>query len=55
VGIVLLRGHKLAEPCVHLERVTQRDIREPFVHRGGLRAEIVEGGDIHVGDAVTPA
>jgi hypothetical protein len=24
------------------------------VHRGGLRADIVAGGAIHVGDAITP-
>lgn len=52
VGSVLMRGYKLAEPCAYLERVTGRAVRAPLVHRGGLRAEILEAGEIHVGDPV---
>jgi MOSC domain-containing protein YiiM len=52
VGDVLLRGFKLAEPCTHLEGVTRPGVRRALVHRAGLRAEILEGGSISVGDAV---
>jgi MOSC domain-containing protein YiiM len=53
VGGVLLRGVKLAEPCVYLEQVTGREgVRAAFVHRGGLRAEILDGGELRVGDAI---
>lgn len=55
VGPALLRGYKLAEPCTYLERLTQAGVREPLVHRGGLRAEIIEGGDVRIGDTVAPA
>lgn len=55
VGDVLLRGYDLAEPCTWLEEVTGKQARKAFVHRGGLRAEIVEGGSIRVGDVVRPS
>ena len=55
VGVVLLRGVKLAEPCAYLEQLLGRPgVRESFVHRGGLRCEVVEGGEIRVGDPVLP-
>lgn len=54
VGPVVLRGVDLSEPCVVLEGRTQPGVREALIHRGGLRAEIVEGGPIRVGDAVLP-
>ena len=53
VGAVRLRGVKLAEPCVYLEQLTGHEgVRAAFVHRGGLRAEILDGGDLRVGDTV---
>lgn len=52
VGDVVLRGYDLSEPCAWLEEVTGKSARQAFVHRGGLRAEIVEGGPIRIGDAV---
>lgn len=56
VGEVRLEGIKLCEPCVYLEGLTQRPgLREALLHRGGLRARIVEGGRIRVGDAVAEA
>ena len=55
VGPVLLRGLRLAEPCVYLEQLTMIDgAREVLVHRGGLHATIVEGGTLRIGDPVTP-
>ena len=52
VGGVQLRGINLAEPCAYLEGLTHPRARAALVHRGGLRAEILEGGLIRVGDAV---
>jgi MOSC domain-containing protein YiiM len=52
VGDVLLRGYKLAEPCAYLEGLTRAGVRRALVHRAGLRAEILEGGVVHVGDAI---
>ncbi len=52
VGAARLRGIKLCEPCARLESLTREGIRSALIHRGGLRAEVVEGGEIAVGDAV---
>jgi MOSC domain-containing protein YiiM len=52
VGDVRLRGVKLCEPCGHLERVTEKGVKKPLIHRGGLRAEILNDGTIDVGAAV---
>jgi MOSC domain-containing protein YiiM len=52
VGDVRLRGLRLCEPCGHLERLTGKSVREPLIHRGGLRAQILTDGVIRVGDAV---
>jgi MOSC domain-containing protein YiiM len=53
VGGVRLRGCELCEPCGDLARMTGRpQILPGLVHRGGLRAEILEGGVIRVGDPV---
>ncbi|MBK9795167.1 MAG: MOSC domain-containing protein [Holophagaceae bacterium] len=53
VGEVRLRGHELCEPCGDLARMTGKpQILPGLTHRGGLRAEILEGGRIRVGDPV---
>jgi MOSC domain-containing protein YiiM len=53
VGEVVLRGIKLCEPCSHLARVTGRpEVEKAFLHRGGLNAQIVRGGEISVGDPI---
>ncbi|WP_254535090.1 MOSC domain-containing protein [Halomarina litorea] len=53
VGEVVCEGVERCEPCSYLERsLEKRGIREAMVHRGGLRARIVESGTIAVGDAV---
>ncbi len=54
VGPVRLRGVNLSEPCVILEQGTRPGVRRALIHRGGLRAEILEGGPVQVGDVVTP-
>lgn len=53
IGQVRLRAMRLCEPCAHLERLTEHGVLRGLVHRGGLRAEIVSGGTIHVGDPIT--
>lgn len=55
VGGVRLRGLRLCEPCGHLESLTRKGVMRALLHRGGLRAEVLHGGPIRVGDAVTPA
>lgn len=52
VGEALLRGMRLCEPCEHLEGLTRQGVRNALAHRGGLRAEIIRGGTIRVGDVI---
>jgi MOSC domain-containing protein YiiM len=52
VGSVRLKGIRLCEPCGHLEEITRKGVMRALLHRGGLRAQILEGGPINVGDAV---
>jgi MOSC domain-containing protein YiiM len=54
VGQVTLRGTRLCEPCSHLEKLTRQGVMRGLIHRGGLRAEIMTGGMIRIGDAIVP-
>ncbi len=54
VGAVECVGRRLAEPCAHLERVSGSGLLRPLVHRGGLRADILVGGTIALGDELVP-
>jgi MOSC domain-containing protein YiiM len=55
VGSVEAEGVELAEPCTKLQRISgERGVLRGLVHRGGLRADIVSGGRIGLGDAVSP-
>lgn len=55
VGDVLLEGVKDCPPCEHLEQLVNQPVLQPLVSRGGLRARVVEGGIIRVGDVVVVA
>jgi len=55
VGPVRMRGTRLCEPCRHLDELTLPGVMAGLVHRGGLRAEILNEGLIRVGDGVRPA
>ncbi|HET6848044.1 MAG TPA: MOSC domain-containing protein [Gaiellales bacterium] len=56
VGSVRCRGVELCEPCLHLQGMLGRtDTIKVLVHRGGLRADILDGGTLSVGDRVTAA
>ena len=52
VGETTLHGIRLCEPCVHLEGLTRAGVKAALQHRGGLRAEILVGGIIRVGDQI---
>jgi MOSC domain-containing protein YiiM len=53
VGEVECVGSRLCDPCSHLERLTQPGVLKGLANRGGLRADVVTGGEIRVGDAVS--
>jgi len=52
VGSVRMKGVRLAEPCSHLERLTQPGVIKGLAHRAGLRADILDEGVLRVGDAI---
>ncbi len=54
VGEVRLRGDRPCHPCPYLDGVTEAGARAALTDRGGLRATVVSGGRLHVGDAVQP-
>jgi MOSC domain-containing protein YiiM len=54
VGEAVCQGDRLCEPCDHLQRVTQEGVLSAFVHRGGLRADVLEDGVIRPDDVVAP-
>jgi len=55
IGEVRLRGLKLCEPCTHLQQLTGKAVLKALRHRGGLRAEILGGGVIKVGEKIMEA
>jgi MOSC domain-containing protein YiiM len=52
VGAVVLRGTRLCDPCAHMEKLTVKGALRGLIHRGGLRAEIIAGGVIRIGDSI---
>ncbi len=52
IGPVECIGRRLCEPCAHLEKLSRPGLLRPLVHKGGLRADILAGGPIAVGDEV---
>jgi MOSC domain-containing protein YiiM len=54
VGALECRGIELCEPCTTMEARTVPGAIKALVHRAGLNAEILSGGEVRPGDAVTP-
>jgi MOSC domain-containing protein YiiM len=54
VGAVRLKGTRLCEPCSHLAKLTGKPVVKALIHRAGLRADILEGGPIRLGDEIRP-
>lgn len=52
VGSVELEGLELCEPCALFAKRTRPDVVRFFVHKGGLRARVIQGGILSVGDSV---
>jgi MOSC domain-containing protein YiiM len=55
VGEVECRGVELCEPCADLQAMTKPGIIKGLAHRGGLNADILNDGEIRVGDPVVAA
>jgi MOSC domain-containing protein YiiM len=52
VGEVEAVVTELCHPCSHLQKLTKPGVLKGLVNRGGLNADVVQGGAIRVGDAL---
>jgi MOSC domain-containing protein YiiM len=52
IGAIVCEGIDHCPPCEHLVQVTGKPVLKPLVGRGGIRARIVEGGLLRVGDTI---
>src|SRR5207302_11133948 len=52
LGGALCLGTRLCEPCTYPQELVGKPVLDPLAHRGGLRADVLEGGEIRVGDEV---
>ena len=56
IGALQCLAQRLCEPCAHLERLTAEAGKpgtlRALIHKGGLRADVVSDGEIHVGDEI---
>ena len=52
IGDVVLEGVKDSPPCDHLEGLVGKPVLRPLVDRGGLRARVVVGGVLRIGDRI---
>ena len=53
IGKVKLKGHDLCKPCKYLQdKLKQNNFIKEFLHKGGLRCEILTSGRINVGDII---
>ena len=49
---LVVRGARVCAPCRHLERLVGPGTYDAMLGRGGLRADVVQGGVIRVGDEI---
>ena len=52
IGTVLCEGMELCEPCSKLAKNVSRLVLPHLVHRGGLRAAVIESGQVVPGDTI---
>ena len=52
IGGVRLRGIRNNPPCRYLEELTGKKLVKTLIDAGGVRAQIVAGGTIKVGDSI---
>ena len=53
IGDIECYGVELCEPCSTLEKLTRPGVLKGMVHRAGLNADILNDGEIGVGDPVS--
>jgi MOSC domain-containing protein YiiM len=51
-GEVVVEGVRDCPPCEHLDQVSGKRVLRLLRDRAGIRAGVIHGGTIHVGDAI---
>ena len=53
IGNIKVEAHDLCRPCKYLQdKLKQNNFIKEFLHKGGLRCEILTNGKINVGDII---
>ena len=52
IGEIKLRGVRLCNPCQYLADRTDPRVLSSMAQRGGLRAEVITEGNIHINDII---
>lgn len=52
IGGAVMRGSRLCAPCHYLERLVGPGTYKAMTGRGGLRADVLEEGEVRVGDPI---
>lgn len=52
VGGVRIQGVELCEPCAHMQEMVGRPVLRPLAHRAGLRARLLDDGELRIGDPI---
>src|SRR3954463_7195978 len=52
IGRAIFEGLELCEPCGLFAKRTYREVLDFFRRKGGLRARIVSGGTVRIGDPI---
>jgi MOSC domain-containing protein YiiM len=52
IGRLRCRGMRLCEPCTVVDGYATRPVLRALVHRGGLRADVLDDGELAVGDVI---
>mgnify|MGYP001031712469 CR=1 FL=1 len=53
VGTALCKGFELCEPCAFLKATVHSAVLPELVHKGGLRAVIIEDGIVETGNEIS--
>jgi MOSC domain-containing protein YiiM len=54
VGDVKCEGIELCHPCGYLEKLLERPgLTKSLANRGGIRARVLEPGEVRIGDAIS--
>ena len=54
VGEAIVEGMRLCQPCKTLQQRTGLPVLPAMINRGGLNCQIIQSGEIRIGDLIEP-